>query len=228
MTDRRCLIVTGGVGHPGEDTSAILSELFAEEGIASEVTDEVDAALESLAHDQWDLLAVNALRWRMLPDRYAADRTEWAYEISPGARAGIESHVAAGRGIFGAHTACICFDDWPRWGQILGGHWDWERSMHPPLDSAHIRVEGTDDPLLEGLSDFDVTDEVYGFLSLEPDVTPLLTGSHSGAVHPLFWRHRCGPTRVVYDALGHDARSYEPAAHCHLVRRAVRWAATVS
>jgi type 1 glutamine amidotransferase len=222
----RNLMISGGVGHPFETTSGHLSDLLAAEGITSEITTDVNGALEALGDGGGvELVTVNALRWRMTADRYAPLRAEWAFELSVAARRAVVDHVAAGRGLLGVHTASICFDDWPGWGTILGGAWNWDRSHHPPLGPTTVVVVDPDDDLTRGLSDFATVDEVYGFLDVEPDVEPLLSAAHGGVDHPVLWRRRVGPGRVVYDALGHDGQGYASPAHREVVRRAARWAA---
>ncbi|MST33345.1 ThuA domain-containing protein [Acidimicrobiaceae bacterium USS-CC1] len=222
----RNLILSGGVNHPCRETSARLAELLAEVGIESEVTEDLDAAMAGLASAPVDLVTVNALRWRMGAERYAPQRDEWALHLSSAARTGMLAHLRRAGGLLGIHTASICFDDWPEWGRILGGAWDWDRSSHPPLGEARVSVAPGGDPLVSGLGDFATVDEIYGFLRTEPDVEGLLVATHGGVAHPVLWRRHFGAARVVYDALGHDLRGYEPSTQREVIRRAGRWAAT--
>jgi type 1 glutamine amidotransferase len=220
----RNLIVSGGVGHPFDETSEIVAELFATEGIDSQITTDIDGALASLCDgDGVDVVTVNALRWRMGAERYAPQRAEWAFELSDAARAGVRAHLDAGRGLVGIHTASICFDDWPEWGEMLGGRWDWDRSSHPPLGPARVQLAAPGDALVADLDDFDTYDEIYGFLDLQPDIEPILTSEHGGVAHPVMWRRMFGQSRVVYDGLGHDRRGFDSVAHRTLLRRAARW-----
>jgi type 1 glutamine amidotransferase len=222
----RNLIVSGGVGHPFEETSGRLSDLFAAEGLESEITTDIDDGFAALGDPGvFGLVTVNALRWQMTAEKYAEARPNWAFALSSPARRGLRAHLDAGGGLLGVHTASICFDDWPEWGEILGGRWNWERSGHPPVGPATIHVADPGDPLVSGVQDFPTFDEIYGFLDLESDVRPLLTSAHGGGVHPMLWRRLVGRGRVVYDALGHDLRAYDNEAHCTVVRRAARWAA---
>ena len=59
--------------------------------------------------------------------------TATAFSLSAAGRTAIDEWHAAGRPILALHTGVICFDDWPGWGELLGGRWDWNRSSHPPL-----------------------------------------------------------------------------------------------
>ena len=70
----RALVLTGGVGHDFEATTGALRALLEADGISTEVSDDPAGAFEALAGDHWDLFVVNALRWRMLAERYAALR----------------------------------------------------------------------------------------------------------------------------------------------------------
>jgi type 1 glutamine amidotransferase len=161
----------------------------------------------------------------MLPERYAHQRDEWAIDTPAHAPAALAAHLGRGGGVLAMHTACICFDDWPGWGDTLGGAWDWERSSHPPAGVVDVQVHADAHPIVAGLHDFDVHDEVYGFLRHPRPVVPLVTGAHGGAVHPLVWTAEHGTARVVVDTLGHSERSYAVDQHREIVRRAARWAA---
>jgi uncharacterized protein len=218
----RALILSGGVGHPFEATSARLGELVAEAGCDVMVA-ELEDGLDRLVEERFDLLAVNALRWRMTADRYAHLRDEWAFSLPEAGRAAIRSHVGRGASLLAVHTAAICFDDWPEWGQIVGGAWNWDRSSHPPLGEAAVTVAADAHPIVAGVDDFTLFDEVYGFLDEQPDVVPLMTSPHGGRDHPLLWARAVDGARVVYDALGHDERSYEHPSHRLILRRAVLW-----
>jgi type 1 glutamine amidotransferase len=122
------------------------------------------------------------------------------------------------------HGASICFDDWPGWRQLLGGVWRWNTSAHPPL-SGPVGVRVVDrHPIVAGVGNFSIVDEVYGFLDRTDDVDGLLFSPHGGTDHPLLWARIVGRGRVVYDALGHHVPSYAVPEHRLIVRRAALWA----
>ena len=50
----------------------------------------------------------------------------------------------------------------------------------------------------------------------------LVVADHDGTAHPVVWVAP-GPGRIVYDALGHDVRSYDSPSRVDLLRREVRW-----
>jgi type 1 glutamine amidotransferase len=217
----RNLILTGGPYHSFAETSKLISELLALDGIESEITDDVEEGLASAPG--FDLLTLNLLRWRMLGDFFDEDRAEWAMTLSSSGRQAFHEHLARGRGILALHTASICFDDWPEWDEIIGAHWDWERSSHPPPRSSAIRVATGVHPIVADATDFEVVDEIYSYLACR-DVSPLMTSARRGEQQPLLWARSVGGGRVAYDALGHDERSISEPTHATIIRRAAAWA----
>ncbi len=215
------LILSGGVGHPFAGTTDAIVQIL----LAMDV--EVDVIFEpaDLAELDHDLLVVNALWWQMLGAKYDLEREDLARTIPMDARSAINAHVDAGAAILAMHTASICFDDWPEWGEIIGARWVWGRSTHPPLDEIRpVEVKLNDGhEITDGLNDFNVIDEVYGFLDIAPDAEVLATSSHGGVAHPVLLAHRSGRSPVVYDALGHDLRSVNHPVHHRILVRSLGW-----
>jgi len=181
MSVARNLLLTGGIVHPFETAAAALAGVLRGHGIESVVTMDIEGGLAELPRGWFDLLTIFALRWTMADDKYAAHRAQWALSISAAGRAAILAHLSSGRGLFGVHTASICFDDWPGWGEALGGAWVWGASSHPPLGLVDVGVVEPHHPLVRGIGDFTLTDEVYGDLALHHDVVPLMQAPPSAA-----------------------------------------------
>ena len=95
--------------------------------------------------------------------------------------------------------------------------------MHPPYGETTVERTGVEHPIATALTDFGVVDERYSHLEVEPDLTVLFDHEHDGTRHPLVWARTAGPGRLVYDALGHDAASYDSAGHQELIGRSVGW-----
>jgi hypothetical protein len=218
----RNVLLSGGIFHPFEKTSAELAALLAPLGIESKVCKDPEAAVSAL--DGADLFTVNALRWRMHGEKYDPHREEWAFSLSEPARVRVTEFVAGGGGLLGLHTASICFDDWPGWGELLGGAWAWGTSHHPPPGAFTARPTAARHPIIRGIDAFEIEDEVYSELALEPNVIPLLTSDAASGAQPLLWARELGLGRVVYDALGHDERSFGHESHQRMLRRAALWA----
>lgn len=224
MTDN--VILSGGHTHPFATSAPALAALLAEQGIESVVEMDPEAAIAKLAETRPALLTVYALRWTMQQgDKYAPYRERWGFSPSSRARAEVEAHLERGGGILALHTAIICFDDWDRWADMLGGRWVWGRSSHPPYGPVEARPDEPEHPLVAGLPVFSLNDEAYGDLDLDPAVRPLMRVRASGGNwHPALWTHAFGNGRVAVDTLGHDAGAFAHPTHRRIVARAALWA----
>jgi uncharacterized protein len=218
---RRAVVLSGGP-HPFHETTPRLVALLESEGLACHVVDHPDDAAPLVAPPHRpDLFVLNTLRWRMLAPRYT-DRRAHAYTTSDTVRAAFPAYVHGGGALLALHGAPICFDDWPGWRDLVGAAWVWDVSSHPPLGDMQVRVQGNH-PVVEGIEDFTVFDEAYGFMDLVDDVEPLATAHHGGVDHPLLWVRGFGAGRVVTCTLGHGAESFDHPTHRALLRRSVRW-----
>lgn len=226
---KKALIFSGGINHPFAEAAPALARVLGAAGFDARVSFELDDWLAGLRADADALAVVYALRWGMTQhEKYAPDRAQWAMQLSTAARELIAGHVARGGGLLGLHTASICFDDWPEWGDVLGGAWQWGQSYHPPLGPVRASVDAAH-PLARGLADFELTDEVYSQQRIRADVEIYgwaeTTGdSPATGRQPVLWTHRHGAGRVVYDGLGHDAASLQHPVHRRLIQRAALWA----
>ncbi len=224
------LLLTGGPDHAHDfpASAEALTDVLGDAGVDVTVVDHPDRAAELLP-GSFRLLVVNALRWRMLPERYAPWRDEWAYATAPATREALSGFVAKGGSLLASHTASICFDDWPEWGDVLGGSWQWDVSSHPavgPVEAHTVSGDAARHPVLHGLpTTLALDDEVYGDLSMRPDVQVLMTARRTpdDAEQPVLWTHRYGRGRVVYDGFGHDAASIRHPHHAALLRQAATW-----
>lgn len=216
------LIISGGIFHPFDETSAALAGLFDGLDIRSNITMDLEDALATL--DQYDLVTMNCLRWRMIQhDKYIPFRDEWAMEISDAGRGALQNHVAAGGGLLGLHTASICFDTWDGWKDLLGVAWNWEKSFHPEIGDIEVAVAADAHPIVAGLEDFGLHDEIYHHLAPADDAPGLLFAEADEGIQPLMWARQVGAGRAVYDSLGHDAASINHPTHARILRRSALW-----
>lgn len=197
--------------HPFPATSTRLAELVVALGHQVTVSDQVEKALLSLGEP--DLLVINIGNPR--PARPPSIMNE-IQDVLLG-------HLARGGAVLAMHASATSFTTMPRWPELLGGRWVRGTTMHPPLDLARIRLHPHRHPVVTGLSRVEVWDERYSYLKVFDDVTILGDHTYDGLDHPMIWAREAGPGRVVYDGLGHDARSFDSAAHRELLRRSVRW-----
>ena len=140
--------------------------------------------------------------------------------------------VAAGVGLAGCHGGmCDAFRGEVLWQFMTGAQW----VAHPGNDGVTYRVRMTsDDPLVAGIGDFDVTTEQY-YLHVDPAVKvhavcdfPVVDGPHAAngpVAMPVAFTKLWGRGRVYYNALGHQAGVIDHGPAREMIRRGMLWAA---
>jgi len=210
--------------HPFAETSAALAGIVAGAGYYVEARDDVLGGLAAL--DGVDLLVVNSANPDSPRPEGAVDAGEPDPAAIEAAIAGFDAALARGIGILAVHTAVGTLPEVPSFGRALGARWMEGASWHPPIGDARVHLVGNH-PIADELSDFTVFDERYSGLRLTETIEPIAEHEEDGIRHPLIWAREVGHSRVVYDGLGHDARSYESPAHRDLLARALGWLSQV-
>jgi hypothetical protein len=208
----RSLILSGGgeyrdPWHPFAATSERLAGLLRTLGHEVEVSEWVGDRVADLSG--WDLVVVNAAAGPQ------ADTTA--------AASGLRAALSRGVGVLAVHVGACTLLGLQAWESVTGAAWVSGQSMHPKTGPCRITTYPGRHPICAPVTDFDIIDERYSYLRIAPDVVPLAAHEHEGEIHPLLWARVLGRSRVVTDALGHDERSFDSAAHRELISRAARW-----
>ena len=214
---KRALVTWGGwEGHQPEQVAALFASDLRGEGFDVELTDTLACFDDAARVKTFDLIVPV---WTM--STIEKERTQ-----------AVADAVAAGTGIAGCHGGmCDSFRTDVLWQFMTGAQW----VAHPGNDGVTYRVRITsDDPLVAGISDFDVVSEQY-YLHVDPAVRvlavtdfPLAEGPHTvnGPVAmPIAFTKGYGAGRVYYNALGHHADVIDHGAPAELLRRGLIWAA---
>ncbi len=216
-------MLTGGHSHPAELSANALAAVLTDAGLRPVVETDLEAALAGLDESDHSLMVFNALRFTMEHQRYDEFRSEWAFSLSSTGRSALTRWVRSGRPLLALHSALVSFDDWPEWGDLIGGRWDWARSHHPPLGEVEIRCD-PDHPVTTGLGTFTLFDECYLDLAVGDDNTVVATAHVPGAdPQPACWLRAVDESRVAVSAPGHDLRSLDRVEHRALLARLVTW-----
>jgi type 1 glutamine amidotransferase len=197
--------------HPFADTSARLAEVITAAGHRVRVSESVEESLLQIGSAQLAVINIG----NPTPPRPGSTMI--------GIQDALLAHLDGGGGLLGLHVSATTFTTMPRWPEILGGHWVRGTTMHPPLDLTRIRLHPGSHPVAGDDAEIEVIDERYSYLDVRDDVVVLGDHEHDGLIHPMIWAREHGAGRVVYDGLGHDARSYDSQAHRDLLGRAVAW-----
>jgi uncharacterized protein len=208
----RIVILSGVTGvddpwHDFEATSHAVASCLSDAGWMCTVATTAESASVGLADA--DLLIVNS-GLHSQPGRDGVEPTQ------------LLDYLASPRAVLGLHAAANTFAVVPQWARRLGVRWVDGVSMHPPIGWQRL-VPATLTPVLNGLDEVVVYDELYSKLDLLRPATVLLAHHLDGLDQPLLLAREDGPQRTIYDALGHGAESYASRSRQQLLRREVRW-----
>jgi uncharacterized protein len=143
---------------------------------------------------------------------------------------GLLDAVASGAGLAGWHGGTAdAFRNNPAYQFMIGGQW----VAHPgDIIDYEVTIARTDDPITEGLNDFQMHSEQY-YLHVDPSNEVLATTTFNGSslpwiagtVMPVVWKRRWGEGRVFYSSLGHVARDFDVPEARAMMQRGMLWAA---
>ena len=150
-------------------------------------------------------------------------------KITKEQEAGLLKAVKNGAGIAGCHGGLgDSFRDNTEYQYMVGGQW----VAHPGGEIDHrIHIADADDPVTEGIEDFDIHTEQY-YMHVDPNVkvlaTTTFTGEHDswsgGAVMPVVWKKHYGKGRVFYLSVGHSPGTFEVSEVWAMLTRGISWA----
>jgi hypothetical protein len=222
--------------HPFAETSEALAGLLREAGFGVDIAADVDSALARLAAPGGPAAgtahgrtAHGGAAGTGLPDLLVVNvglpRDGQPSPGTPDASAGLRRWLADGRPLLVSHVSSTSFLDSPEWPDALGGRWVRGTSMHPEYGPAAIHVLPDSGAMVQGIPDFELLDERYSYLRTAPAITIHATHTHEGQEHPVMWSLDRMPGRTFYDALGHDAASFQSPEHREILLRAIAWLA---
>lgn len=143
---------------------------------------------------------------------------------------GLLDAIAGGVGIAGWHGGmCDAYRNNTEYQFMTGGQW----VSHPGgVIPYRVNITNGEDPIVAGLSDFDMVSEQY-YMHVDPcnDVlaTTTFSGEHcawiAGCVMPVVWKRVWGQGRVFFTSLGHVAADFDVVEARTIVERGMRWAA---
>lgn len=216
----RILLVTGGHDFEQEPFFALFKAF---EGIELETAEQKET---SEAYDR-DLSKYDVL---VLYDM--------VQKITDAQKKNLLKFLDSGKGLVVLHHALGSYQDWPDYKKIVGGKFytaerEEDGVKHPVSGYTHdvkVRVNLADrrHPVVQGLSAFDIMDEVYSKYYVSPDVTPVLTVDHPLSGKVIGWTHLWGKAPVAYILLGHGASAFKDPDYRKLVSNAIAWASSGS
>jgi uncharacterized protein len=192
----KVLYLSGGQRqHHGYRDQAFYLTAALEDTGRYQVTIAEDAAiLETPALQKYDLLIVGA------------DRRDDEFKFTRAQQEALLAFVRAGHGYVSIHGADNAAPDWlPEWREMLGGIFSHQGQPDGKVRKGTytIKIADTSHSITRGLSDFELKDELYYNMQMQPGVEPLATTLYDGTNWPVAWTRQYGQGRVFHTPLGH-------------------------
>lgn len=211
---REALIVWGGwSGHEPEQCAGIIAHMLEEDGfnVRMETTTRV-------------LADPNLAKLDLIIPIYTMSKIE-KDEV-----ANLSLAVREGVGLAGYHGGMgDAFREAVEYQFMCGGQW----VAHPGnIIDYRVNVTRPDDPIMQGIEDFDYRSEQY-YMHVDPSNEVLATTTFSGeyapwiegVAMPVVWKRHHGQGRVFYSSLGHAAKEFDVPEMRTILRRGMLWAA---
>jgi uncharacterized protein len=211
---REAMIVWGGwSGHEPEQCAGIVAGMLREEGFRVHLENSTEAFADPAI-----------VRMSLIVPIFTMSKIE-KEEVT-----NLAAAVRGGAGLAGFHGGmCDAFREAVEYQFMCGGQW----VAHPGnIIDYRVNIARPDDPIMEGIGDFDYRSEQY-YMHVDPSnevlATTTFSGEHAtwieGVVMPVVWKRRHGEGRVFYSSLGHVAKEFEVPQMRAILKRGMLWAA---
>ena len=142
-----------------------------------------------------------------------------AGKLSPSEEEALVSFVEGGKKLMGIHSATVVNEKNKRYIEMIGGRF----THHSPHHEFTVKIADPGHPVVEGLRDFKITDELYVLDRTPSASSVLLTASWDGNAQPILYLRAHGRGKVLYNALGHGLEAYENPNLRKLIVQGAKW-----
>ena len=225
----RVLVLLGGEYHPYEAGSKILLDAASQKLDIKADFVRIDNPPEGFPKTEKATIPSNIaiLEDPDLGKKYdvilAYNQSNWT-KITERQMEGYLRFVRNGGGWVGIHSVTETFQSNPEYVRMAGGSF----TKHEPYRKMHIlRIEG-DHPILDGIENFETTDEFYYHDQCDLEDKHVLLVCQSpddGLVRPIAWTKMYGKGRVFFTALGHSVESCSHPSMLRQVTQGIAWVA---
>jgi type 1 glutamine amidotransferase len=206
---------------PNPYAEAALEVLGRKSGAFQAVISDDPRLLLSDRLPQFDALVMNNIHERdpFLPDDFAKltePQKAAARKFDQAVKESILDYVRKGKGIVGIHAATAALQNWPEYGEMIGGYYAGHIYQEVPM-----RLDDPQHPLNAcfGGKSWRINDEIYLFrepysrdklhVLMSLDLSQMADpGKRPDKDYAVSWTRTYGGGRVFYTTLGHDPQTY--------------------
>lgn len=148
--------------------------------------------------------------------------------LSAAAKENLVRFVKEGKGLALAHLSSASFKEWDEFHKMCGRYWVMGKSGHGPRGLFKAHVVNQNNPITQGVEDFQADDELYARLQGDGPIQVLVQADSdwSKQTEPLAFTLEYGKGRVFHEAFGHDGKAIRNPSVQKLIQRGSAWAAT--
>ena len=140
-------------------------------------------------------------------------------DLTPDQADGLLGGIVGGKGFVAVHSAADSFKQTPGYIEMVGGKF----LTHPRPQPLTFNVKEPSHPVMEGITDFAMEEELY-LMQTCGHFELLITTQFRGFERPITWVKPYGHGRVLFTALGHGKEQTENPNFQRLIVNGVRWA----
>jgi type 1 glutamine amidotransferase len=195
----RILILSGNNNHDWKTTTPFIQSVFAgDRQFTADVTERPD----TLSVGMLKSYQVIVSNWNAFPDQTGL----WTEE----AKKAVLDFMDNGGGFVCIHAASATHQDWREYLQITGGRWG-DKTHHGAMHTFNVHICQPNHPVVKGMKDFDIRDELWVDMECDPNMEVLCTAKAEeykdlpDKTEPVALVTRYGKGRGFYLVLGHDA-----------------------
>lgn len=210
------VLVLSGSNHGFADSAAVIGGFLGQDPTVNVTVTEDKELLASSQLAEQDVCVLGTGFTRS--ERRDDGSVTYHPELTADQADGLYGFVAGGKGLVAVHGSA-----WWIGGQaadLLGGHANW----HPPGLTFTVNVQDGTHPVMQGIEDFEVEDEIY-MSAWDPAIHILATAEWADKPHPMAWVKPYGDGRVFYTSLGHTSETFTRPAMQRMMRQGTLWAA---
>lgn len=135
----------------------------------------------------------------------------------------IEALGENGTGILVLHHAILAFPQWQLWSDLCGIQ---DRSFGVQIDqNVPVKILNPQHPTTQGLTPWEMVDEIYIMADPGADSEPLLTTNHPDSMKTLAWAREYKNARVFCCQSGHDDQVFSDPNFRAVISRGIQWLA---
>ncbi|HEY5915478.1 MAG TPA: ThuA domain-containing protein [Verrucomicrobiae bacterium] len=214
----KVLLVTGDdvAVHPWREVSQAIREILTSSGKFDVCICEDAGVLDSAGSlGRYDVLFLHMYN-------------QTAPTLSDQAKENLAAFVKAGHGFVVSHLSSASFKEWDEFAKLCGRHWVMGKSGHGARSVFKARIANKENPITQGLSDFEADDELYAKMEGDTPITVLVDADSdwSKKTEPLAFTFNYGQGRVFHETFGHDGKALQNPSVQKLIQRGTEWAAT--